>query len=84
MSRFDEFFVVLAHSSRAQWAVGFGIGSFVTILIVGDYLVSHLSFQGILAPLTEAVREALRDRYDNAAWSSLGAFFELSSNLVFG
>lgn len=75
MSWFDEFLVVLAHSSRTQWAIGLGLVSFIATLVLGNYLVSHLSFQGILSPLAEAVREALRDRYDKAAWSSLGAFF---------
>lgn len=78
MSWFGEFLVVLAHSSRTQWAIFLGLVSFITILVVGNYLVGHLSFQGILAPLAVAVREALQDRYDKAACSSLGAFFLLA------
>lgn len=78
VSWFEEFLVVFSHSSRTQWAVGLGIVSFITTLVMGNYLVSDLSLHGVLAPLAETVREALQDRYDKAAWSSLGAFFLLA------
>lgn len=78
MSWFEEFLVVLAHSSRTQWAISLGIVSSIATLVMGNYLVSHLSFHGVLAPLAETVREALQDRYDKAAWSSLAAFFLLA------
>jgi Na+-transporting NADH:ubiquinone oxidoreductase subunit NqrE len=78
MSWFEEFLVVLAYSQRTQWAIGLGMVSFVVILTVGDYFAGHLSLQGMFAPLSDAVREALLGRYDKSAWSSLGAFLLLA------
>ena len=78
MNWVEEFLVVLAYSKRTQWAIGLGIASFVVILAAGDYFAGHLSLQGVLAPMSDAVREAVLGRYDKAAWSSLGAFLLLA------
>lgn len=72
MSWLEELIIVLAYSKRTQLAIWLGFISFVVILIAGEYFVGRLSLQGPLAPLTSAIREALMDRYDKAAWASLG------------
>ncbi|MFT3849831.1 MAG: hypothetical protein QM739_14515 [Propionivibrio sp.] len=74
MTWLEEFLCVLAYSKRTQWAIGLGLFGFVLVMVAGDYIVSQLHFQGILAPLVKPVSEALGDRYDKAAWSVLGSF----------
>lgn len=75
---FDEFLIFMAYSKRTQFAIWMGMISFVVILALGEHLVSNLNLQGLLAPLTAVMREALLDRYDKAAWSSLGGFLLLA------
>jgi membrane associated rhomboid family serine protease len=78
MAWFEESLVILAYSKRTQLAIWLGVISFVLILAMGDYFVGRLSFQGMLAPLTDVVREALLNRYEKAAWLSLGGFMLLA------
>lgn len=78
MNWIEELMVVLAYSKRTQWAIGLGIASFVVILAAGDYVADHLSLQGVFAPISDAVREAVLGQYEKAAWSSLGAFLGLA------
>lgn len=73
-----EILVVLAHSKRTQLAIWLGLISFIVISVIGNYLVSHLEFQGFLAPFTNVIQESFFARYDKAAWSSLGAFLLLA------
>lgn len=75
---FEEFLWVLAYSKRTQWAIYLGVIGFFTTLAAGKYFVGQLVFEGFLAPLTEAVRDALIGRYDKAAWSILGSFLILA------
>lgn len=75
---FEEFLMVLAYSRRTQVALVLGAISFVTILMLGAYLVDGLQLHGVLAPLTDPVREALLGRYEKAAWGALGGFLMLA------
>lgn len=79
MAWLDEFLFVLAYSKRTQWAIWLGAISFAVILVAGEHFVGGLNFHGPLSPLTDVVRETLLDRYDKAAWSSLGAFLLLAT-----
>lgn len=72
MAWFDEFLVVMAYSKRTQFAIWMGMISFIVILTLGEHFAGNMNLQGFLAPLTAVIREALLDRYDKAAWSSLG------------
>ncbi len=69
-----EMWVVLCYSTRTQLALAFGMAFFVGILLMGDVLVGRFELHGPLAPLTEAIRDALMHRYDKAAWTALGGF----------
>lgn len=68
----NEFLVVLAYSTKTQLAVIFGLAFFVGTMVAGDYFTSHLEIHGILAPLTDVVREKIAHRYDKAALASSG------------
>jgi len=78
MAWFDEFLIVMAYSKRTQFAIWMGMISFVVILALGEHFVENVNFQGLLAPLTTVIHEALLDRCDKAAWSSLGGFLLLA------
>lgn len=78
MAIVEELLLVLAYSKRTQWAIVLGIVGFVIVMVAGDYFVSHLAFEGFLAPMTGPVRQALIGRYDHAAWSILGSFLFLA------
>ena len=69
-----EMWVVLCYSTRTQLALAFGMAFFVGVLLMGDVLVGRFELHGPLAPLTEAIRDALMHRYDKAAWTALGGF----------
>ncbi len=78
MSWLEELLYVVAYSKRTQLAIWLGLISFVVILAVGEYFIGRMTLQGPLAPLTEAVRGMLFERYDKAAWISLGSFLLLA------
>jgi len=67
----EEILIVLAHSPRTQFAVAFGVASFVGFILAGEYFVGRFELHGMLAPLTGVVREHLWSRYDHAAWGAL-------------
>jgi hypothetical protein len=69
-----EMWVVLCYSTRTQLALAFGMTFFVGIMLVGDLLVGRVELHGPTAPLTDVIRDALRHRYDKAAWMPLGGF----------
>lgn len=74
----EEFLVVLAYSTKTQLAVIFGLAFFLGTLVAGDYFTSHLEIHGILAPLTDVVREKMVHRYDKVAWVILVSFLFLA------
>lgn len=74
----EEFLVVLAYSTKTQLAVIFGLAFFVGTMVAGDYFTSHLEIRGILAPVTDVVREKIAHRYDKVAWASLASFLFLA------
>lgn len=78
MDTVEEFLLVLAHSRRTQVALVLGPTFFIAILVLGAYLVHDVQFQGMLAPLTDPIREALLGRYEEAAWGALGTFMVLA------
>lgn len=73
-----ECLVVLAHSTRTQLALLFGLGFFLGTMAAGNYFTSHLELHGLLAPLTDVIREKIAHRYDKAAWAILFSFLFLA------
>lgn len=73
-----EIWVVLCHSTRTQLAIVLGAIFFVGILLMGQLLVSGLALHGLMAPLTDVVRDRLMHRYDKVAWVALVSFFLLA------
>lgn len=74
----EEFLVVLAYSRRTQWALWLGVLAFASIFLAGAYFASHVSFRGVLAPLTEPFQHLVLERYDRAAWGALISFLALA------
>lgn len=74
-----EFLVVLAHSTRTQLALLFGLAFFLGTMAAGYYFSSHVEPHGILAPLTDAIREKIAHRYDKVAWAILFSFLVLAT-----
>lgn len=77
----EETLIVLAHSSRTQIAIVFGVVFFVGFILAGQYFVGNLELHGVLAPLTDVVREGIWQRYDKAAWATLAGFLLLAVKL---
>lgn len=77
----EEILIVLAHSSRTQIAIVFGVVFFVGFLLAGEYFVGRIEFHGAMAPLTDVVRERIWYRYDKAAWAALVGFLLLAVKL---
>ena len=75
---FTEVLVVLCHSTRTQLAIAFGLIFFVGILLLGQVFVGGHELHGLLAPLTDVIRDRLMHRYDKAAWMALGGFLLLA------
>lgn len=73
-----EFLVVLAHSTRTQLALLIGLVFFLGIMASGYYFSSHFELHGLLAPLTDVVREQIAHRYDKVAWAALLSFLVLA------
>lgn len=71
----EEFLVVLAYSTKTQLAVICGLAFFVGTMIAGDYFTTHMEIHGVLAPLTDVIREKIAHRYDKVAWAALFSFF---------
>ncbi len=74
----EEFLMILAYSRRVQATLIFGAISFIAISMWGIYLVDGIQFHGMLAPLTNPVREALLGSFEKAAWGALGASLMLA------
>lgn len=70
----EEVWMVLSHSTKTQFAIAFGLISFISILLLGEVLVGRIEFHGALALMTDVVKEKLMHRYDKAAWVALGSF----------
>jgi hypothetical protein len=74
----EEFLAVLAYSTRTQLSIFFGIVFFFGTLLLGNHFASTLTFQGMLAPLADALRPIIEHRYEKLAWGSLFAFLLLA------
>ncbi|WP_412479611.1 hypothetical protein [Azonexus sp. IMCC34839] len=74
----EELFIVIAYSQRTQLAIFFGALCFISILMAGDYFASHFELHGLLAPMTDVIREKIIHRYDKVAWFALGSFWLLA------
>jgi hypothetical protein len=78
MTWVEEFLFVLIYSTRTQVAILFGIAFFFGTLFLGYHLASNIIFQGVLAPLADAIRPIIEHRYEKVAWGSLLSFLLLS------
>lgn len=74
----DEFLVVLAYSTKTQFAIIFAFAFFFGTLLLGHYFVSTTTFHGVLAPMSDVIRAKLEHRYDKVAWGLLFAFTMLA------
>ena len=75
----EELLIVLAYSAKTQVAILFGLVFFVVTMSIGHYFSTHLEMHGVLAPLTEMVRDNISRRYDKAAWGTLLALLLLAA-----
>lgn len=75
---FEEFLVVLAHSTKTQVAMLFGLTFFVGTMAMGDYFSGHVEIHGIPSLLANVIREKIAHQYDKVAWVTLFSFFLLA------
>lgn len=77
----SELLLVLFYSKKTQYAILIGIFGYLTINLVGDYMLRDFKLTGILAPLSEMVKNQLIGKYDKAALCCLGSFWMLAIKL---
>ena len=68
-----EFLVVLGHSPRTQWLLIVGVVFAMGTWLLGNWWIDGIEFKGAMAPMTEAIQLALRDRYGGVAFGILVA-----------
>ncbi len=69
-----EFLVVLAHSTKTQLALVFGLAFFLATMVAGRYFSSHFVLHGLFASLSDVIHEQIAQRYDKVAWASSLSF----------
>lgn len=67
----QDWLLVLERSTRAQVAIFIGLIGFVLTLWVGQHMVERVVFEGMLAPLGDALRDKLMGHYEKAAFGVL-------------
>lgn len=78
MTWLEEFSIILLYSTRTQFAIFFGALSFFALLFLGHYFSSNFMLQGVFAPIADAIRPIIFQRYESEAWGSLFAFLILA------
>lgn len=78
----EELLIAFAYSTRAKFAFVIGIVFFVGILAVGNHMTSNLEFNGILAPLADAIKPYIWFRYEYAAWAALISFWVQAGKII--
>lgn len=74
----EDLIIVLSYSTKTQLSIFFGIAFFFGTLLLGHHFSSTFTFQGMLAPLADALRPVIEHRYEKLAWGSLFAFLLLA------
>lgn len=82
MSFIEELLITFAYSKRAQFAIVFGLVSFIGILLVGHHMANELHFEGMFAPFADAIRPIIEYRYEQVAWGSLVSFWMLAGKII--
>lgn len=77
----SELLWVLLYSKKTQYAILIGIFGFLTINLVGDYMLRDFHLTGILAPLSDLVKDKLMGKYDKVALCCLFSFLMLAIKL---
>ena len=77
----SELLLVLFYSKNTQYAIIIGIFGYLTINLVGDYILRNFHLTGIFAPLSDLVKDKLMGRYDKAALCCLCSFWMLAIKL---
>jgi len=75
---FSEFLIILCFSKKTQYAIIIGLLGYLTINLVGIYMLRDFQLTGYLAPMSDMVKEKLICKYDNAALCCLGSFCMLA------
>ncbi|EGU4188846.1 hypothetical protein HWU03_002996 [Vibrio parahaemolyticus] len=74
-----EFLYVLSLSKRTQLALILGVVFHFVILLVGQYYIAEIEFQGAMKPLQDAMVGKLLNKYDKVALFALVSFWVLAS-----
>lgn len=82
MGIFEELLITLLYSRRAQFALVLGPVFFILILLIGHHMANSLHFEGLFAPMAEAIRPIIEFRYEHAAWGGLIGFWTLAAKIL--
>ena len=77
----EEIWIVVSHSTKTQLALALAIIFFAGFMLAGQMLVDRIELHGVMAPLTDVIRERLLHRYHKAAWIALVGFLLLAGRL---
>jgi len=78
---FWGFIVVLSFSKKTQYAIIIGMVGYIVISLVGDHMLNDFQLSGILAPMSDSVKEKLLGKYGKAALGCLVSFWLLAMKL---
>lgn len=82
MNVIEELLITFAYSRRAQFAFFFGMVSFIGILLIGHHMANTLYFEGMFAPMADAIRPIIEYRYEQVAWGTLVSFWVLAGKIL--
>lgn len=77
----EEIGMAISHSTKTQLALALAVFSFVGFMLVGQLLVDRIELHGVMAPLTDVLRERLLHRYHKAASIAFVSFLLLAVRL---
>ena len=74
----EEATLIFLCSKRMQYSLIAGVISFITISLLGEWIVSGIQLQGMFSPLTEVIQTKVHHRYEQVAFGSMVSFFLLA------
>jgi hypothetical protein len=82
MGIFEELLITFMYSKRAQFAFVMGPIFFILILLIGHHMANSLHFEGVYAPISNALRPYVEFRYEHIAWANLIGFWVLAGKML--
>jgi len=73
-----EVWIVLCYSTNTQLVLVVGLLVFLGFPALAEVIVRQIELPGLMAPLSDAIRDKLTHRFDKLAWIALIGFLALA------